>query len=231
MDSMRSILEANDPDFARLLLFYRRASAEKLTINRLFSELCWIVYSSGFKYEILMRHWPGISRAFCNFDVRKVAEGSCNQPNYANQICRQANFNNLAKASWCLFNAHRILELEHEMAESGGLQGYFATLNCQRARDIIGVVPDIMATLRFKGIGQVTIFHLLKNVGIDIFKPDIHVCRILASLGITHSESDPIEIVCNAMELLSHSTGMSLCELDTLIFCFGKLGTDLPTLT
>jgi len=178
-----------------------------------------------------MRRWPGISRAFSNFEVRKVAEGSCNQPNYANQICRQANFNNLAKASWCLFNAHRILELEHDMAESGGIQGYFTTLNCQSAVDIIRIVPDIMAALRFKGIGQVTIFHLLKNVGIDIFKPDIHVCRILARLGITRSEHDSIGRVCCAMELLSRSSGMSLCELDTLLFCFGKLGADLPTPT
>ena len=65
----------------------------------------------------------------------------------------------------------------------------------------------------------------MKNVGFDIFKPDIHVRRLLTNLKLVPVESSTHDI-CEAMMLLSSQSGLKVVELDTLFFIFGKLTHD-----
>jgi thermostable 8-oxoguanine DNA glycosylase len=111
------------------------------------------------------------------------------------------------------------------LREFGGLKGYFVNLSKLGIGEIVRLTPSILNQLKFKGIGQTTIFHLLKNMGIDIFKPDIHVCRILDRLGLI-ADGASIYEVCEAMRSLALSYNIKVSELDTLFFVYGKTNAD-----
>jgi hypothetical protein len=68
--------------------------------------------------------------------------------------------------------------------------------------------------------------HALKNVGIDIFKPDIHVRRTLSRLGLIRCEHVSTTEICIVMSFLSGVSDMKISELDTLLFVYGKATGD-----
>lgn len=226
MEQIYNYATSKSSDIKRIMQFYYDLSPCKVTNRDLLSELCWIVYSSGFRFEVISRYWPSIRRAYTYFDVGRVASFTEDLELHANRICLESGFRNLKKAKWCIQNAQRIIELDEEMENTGGLRGYFIEISKREPMEIVNLTPILVEELRFKGIGETTIFHLMKNIGIDIFKPDIHVRRVLAKLGLTDGENAPAQDVCKAMLFLSSASGMKIVELDTLLFIFGKLTSD-----
>jgi 3-methyladenine DNA glycosylase Tag len=213
------------PDTLDLMNFYGDLKPENLTNDFILRELTWIAYAGGFRYDVVRKYWPKITNAFFKFDVMQVALLSGDLDKHAQDICQESGFKNLRKARWSILNAQRILELDCELREFGGLKGYFVNLSKLGIGEIVRLTPSILNQLKFKGIGQTTIFHLLKNMGIDIFKPDIHVCRILDRLGLI-ADGASIYEVCEAMRSLALSYNIKVSELDTLFFVYGKTNAD-----
>ena len=227
-DMVSSMLERR-PELQRMLEFYDGRSPALLTPRRLFAEVCWIGYASGFRYTIVERYWPRISKALYGFDVYRVAslEGSTGEG--ARRICRLSGFGNLSKASWCIENAKRISSLEQRWADTGGIRGFFESISQQPIESVVTEAPQIVRMLGLKGIGETTVFHLMKNVGIDIFKPDIHVRRLLANMGLTSSEWASASEVSEAMVCLAAISGYKVSQLDTFLFAYGMMvGDKLP---
>jgi 3-methyladenine DNA glycosylase Tag len=213
------------PDTIEVMNFYRRLSPEKITDKFLLEELSWITYAGGFRYDVIRKYWPKITEAFFDFDVSRVALLYEDLDAQAKVICEKSGFRNIAKAKWCIFNAQRIIQLDYELSEIGGLKGYFLQIAGMDIRQIVENKPIFLNDLKFKGIGKTTIFHLLKNMGIDIFKPDIHVCRMLQKLGLISKTSSILDI-CEAMHSLASSYDIKVSELDTLLFVYGKTTSD-----
>jgi len=80
--------------------------------------------------------------------------------------------------------------------------------------------------LKFKGIGNTTILHLMKNLGMNVFKPDIHVRRILTNLCLIKNENAPILDIYKAMLSISSESRMKLSDLDTILFNYGRINGD-----
>lgn len=226
VEDLLEYTSAKCPELNELFDYYNDISPEMLTNRRIFAELSWIVYSSGFRFDIIKKYWSSLRDAFHEFDVLEVAQWSSNLEARARRICRESGFNNQRKARWCIENAKRVVDLDHEMKRLGGLKGYFVETSKMSSFEVVNSVPIIIQDLGFKGIGKTTVFHLLKNVGIDIFKPDIHVRRILAGLGLIESEHVSATEICSAMSFLSWVSDMKLSELDTLLFIYGKATRD-----
>lgn len=215
------------PETLQTIRFYSGLSPYRITNNDILRELCWIVYTSGFRVDVVRRYWPSLKEAFHNFQVEDVASLSTNLEEEAKHICSKSQFKNLRKAKWCIENALRIIELNFEWKQIGGLKGFFSEISSKNVIDLVNLAPTIVNQLQFKGIGKVTVYHLMKNVGIDIFKPDIHVCRVLMKLGFTNSAKAPISTICKTMLFLSKTCNMKISELDTLIYSYGSLTGDL----
>jgi len=214
------------PEIIELMKYYNSLSPEKVTDRHILTELSWIIYSSGFRFDVIKRYWPAIREAFQQFDVRKVASFSKELEVQVINICRISGFKNQRKAMWCIQNAQRIIELNYEKRSSGGLKGYFIKISKKTPYELVELAPALVRELKFKGIGNTTIFHLMKNLGIDIFKPDIHVRRVLAGLRLVKSENASVSEICKAMSFLSLASGMKINELDTLLFVYGKITGD-----
>ncbi len=226
VEKMRAYVLQNCPDAISMLEFYGDLSPERVTNEEILSESSWVVYSSGFRYDIVKKYWKSIREAFHDFDVAEVASFCDDIDTHAKRICNMSGFRNLRKAVWCIQNAHRIIELDSQRRATGGLRGYFVSVSRKKTCDLVKLAPTLVRELGFKGIGNTTIFHLMKNLGIDIFKPDIHVRRVLANLGLIQSENAAVPEICAAMLLLSSESGMRIVELDSLLFLYGQIGGD-----
>lgn len=213
------------PDVSQMLRCYDSVDTTKLTNNRILAEVSWIIYSSGFKFDIIQRYWQRISEAFQGFDVMQVAQLSDSIEIHASEICFKSGFKNKRKALWCIENAQRIIDLEEKFSDDGGLKGYFLELSHFDTPDLVRMAPSVLQELRFKGIGNITIFHLMKNLGLDVFKPDIHVCRLLERVGLISSSSTILEIY-SVMSAVARANRLKVKELDTLLFMYGKITSD-----
>ena len=228
-DTVECMLEyvlARLPEAREMLQHYSSLDPMKITSTEILAELSWVVYSSGFRYDVVKKYWRAISHAFRGFEITEVASLYDDVESQARRICLDCGFNNLRKAMWCIQNAHRIVELDFEKRSLGGLAGYMRGLSRRNTYDLIRLAPSLVEELRFKGIGSTTILHLMKNLGIDVFKPDIHVRRTLAKLRLTYEVDAPTADICRAMFLLSHASEMRLSALDTLLFEYGRITGD-----
>lgn len=146
-------------------------------------ESAWTVLSTGFRESVVRRFFEPLSEAFLGWHSAVLIHGS-------RARCKRAAlhvFSNERKVN-------AILDIAAIVAECG-----FETIRSRIKED--GV--SFLQTLPY--IGSVTAFHLAKNLGLPVVKPDRHMQRIARAAGfgsphelcevIVDRVGDPIQVV------------------------------------
>lgn len=124
-------------------------------------EYAWVVLNSGFRESVVRKHFDYIS--LCFFDWSSADEIAGN-----GELCvvtAQEAFANRRKLSALVATADEI--------SSFGFDQFWA--------DVREDPLERLAQLSF--IGEVTKWHLAKNLGINVAKPDRHLVRIAGAYG------------------------------------------------
>lgn len=208
------------PECIELIQHYQNITFKEMNDDQIYQEICWVSYSSGFNNNILRKYWPHIYEAYFGFDIKKIIIEYSDIDSAAITVCKKSNFNNMNKAKWCIYNAHRITKLNSSFIE-GGFKGILDMIVAMKEDNIYSIIPEIKNQLGLKGIGDVTIFHLLKNIGINIFKPDVHVSRILQHIGLL-KESNSQRETYYILKQISEEMLIDVSALDTALFVYGK---------
>ena len=147
--------------YAREIDWQDQCSLNNLTETQFLREAAWVVLSSGMKEKIISAKFPEISKVF--FDWKS-----------SGQIAEHSEF--------CFFNAVKvfghhgkikaIIKIAKKVHQDG-----FSSIKCRLNNEGL----KFLNTLPF--IGPVTQFHLGKNIGMDVVKPDRHLVRIADALG------------------------------------------------
>jgi len=128
-----------------------------------FSELTWCIYNAGMKETLIRQKWPALTDVFHDFDPDKIVS---HPGTLANAL---KIFNHKGKASAVISAAEKII----------------------RDRPInqkLAAMTEDEALIYFESypfIGKVTRYHIARNVGFDVVKPDVHLVRISEYLGYT----------------------------------------------
>jgi hypothetical protein len=160
----------------------------------LIRELAWVILCSGFREKVIRRLFPKIS--LCFFDW-----SSCELISRNSHIC-------VATALDLFQSKPKIIAI----ADS-------ASLVQEYGFDILSadIMQNPVQTLqKFPFIGPVTVFHLAKNLGFDLAKPDRHLLR----LSIRHGYADVHEF-CSRV---AKATGESVRAIDTLFWRVSEMG-------
>jgi len=153
------------------------------------AELAWCIYNSGMKEAVVRSKWPKLENAFMGFYPNLVVKHK--------EKCLDkalAVFNHRAKAEAVIAGAEKIMEdmplvdKLAPMSEDEVLQ-YFES---------------------YRFIGKITRYHLARNVGYDVVKPDRHLVRLAKFCGF----EDPIELV----ESISKATGERKMFIDYILW-------------
>lgn len=134
---------------------------EDITESTFLKELGWVILTSGMKTEVISKRFCKISECFYDWvSARKISSNS----------------------ESCLYRALQFFN--HKMKITAIIDGAKQIAKIGFIKLKQALEQDPINTLRmFKFIGPITAFHLAKNIGIPIAKPDRHLQRIADSEG------------------------------------------------
>ncbi len=156
-------------------------------------EFAWVVLSSGMKEAVVRRLFPRISQAFLEW--RSSAAIVSRWRSCQRRAIRV--FNHQPKIDAVLSTAKRVTNL-----------GFLAFRNQIKREGV-----DFIRTLSF--MGPATSYHLAKNIGLDVVKPDRHLVRIAESAG-GFSPND----LC---EMIAYQTGDKVSVIDIVLWRYATL--------
>lgn len=125
-----------------------------------FREYVWVVFCSGFRVKVVSDHWPDIGRVFHAFNVDRVKEDSIEV------LLSKTPIKNMMKVA-SIWKASSIITTDF-VNELGSLTD-------------VNSIYDLLQKLPF--VGKITAWHLMRNIGVDCFKPDRHIVRLSELLG------------------------------------------------
>lgn len=139
----------------------RNLHVAQFTETDLIREAAWVILCTGFREAIVRRKFDHISLSFCDWEsARSILDSA--------RACR-------ASALASIKNARKI-DAIIEVARMVDAVGF------SRLRE--DILRDPTAELRkLPFIGPVTCWHLAKNLGFQVAKPDRHLVRLCSALG------------------------------------------------
>jgi hypothetical protein len=159
-------------------------------------EAAWVVLSSGMREAVIRQKFPAISAAFYYWRS-------------ANQIVR--NSEKCRGRALTIFGHRQKIDAINKIAEQISVQGFEIFKNRIQNKGI-----EFIQTLPF--MGPATSYHLAKNIGLDVVKPDRHLVRVAAAAGY-----DNPRLLC---EEISKLVGDRLSVIDLVIWRFATLNSN-----
>jgi hypothetical protein len=171
----------------------KNASLDQATEKDFLQEAAWVILSAGMKESVIRKKFTTLSHAFLHWE-------SANAIAKCKRICR-------ATALSCFAHEGKIdaiLAVADHVAENGF--HYVKQSIQERGTEYLQSFPFI---------GPVTCWHLAKNLGVDVVKPDRHLSRISAVAGFASPQS-----LCRAIADLS---GERISVIDVVLWRFATL--------
>ncbi len=175
-------------------------SLSTITESAFLSECAWVILNAGMKASVIRGLWGEIGTAFRNWSS-------------ASNIVRQRQA--CVNEALVHFNHPGKIGAIADIAEAVQSEGFEHVI-----RSIMRGGLEFLRTLPY--IGPVTSYHLAKNLGMDVAKPDRHLVRITNATGY----SDPGEL-CH---VIASSTGDRIAVVDLVLWRYATLHSDYLSL-
>lgn len=178
----------------------RARSFLDLTETDFLRETAWVIFCSGFREDIVRRCFDLLSLCFCDWE-------SADEIVTNSKPCRST--------ALVLFGNHRKIDAVIGAARRVKDVGFSELKEA--------VLDDPIAELQnFPYIGPITSWHLAKNLGFRVAKPDRHLARLSSLLGFSDAHG-----LCEAV---ASSTGDSVDVVDIIFWRFAVSGynTSIP---
>jgi hypothetical protein len=171
-------------------------SLDLLTEDSFLQEYAWVVLASGMREAVVRRKFPSISGCFFSWSsAKRIADHA--------EACVQA--------------ALRVFRHEPKMRAIVFTAGLIANEGFARFRQSLQARPlDTLLGLPY--IGPVTQYHLAKNIGVNVAKPDRYLVRIAHLFGYP-----TVQDFCEAV---SRETGSKAAVVDLVFWRFATLRKD-----
>ena len=178
---------ANEVDWQDELAF------EHISESDFLREAGWVVLSSGFRESVVRRRFPLVSEAFLQWRSAKDIEKS-------RERCESTAF--------VAFRNRRKIGAIGAIVSKVASEG-FGPLRTAISRRGVEEIMDLPF------MGPVTAYHLAKNIGMDVVKPDRHLERMALTLG-----HDSAADMCRE---IAHLVGDRLGVVDLVLWRFSIL--------
>lgn len=159
-------------------------------------ESAWVILSAGMRETVIRRCFEAISNAFLSW---RSADDIVR--------CRRT----CVRGALRVFGHQAKIEAIGEVATVVATEGFAAVVDRMRTEGV-----DELERLPF--IGPVTRFHLAKNLGLDVVKPDRHLVRMAHAAGFSSPES-----MCR---VIADATGDRLATVDVVLWRYATLEPD-----
>lgn len=185
-----------DEGYSAEISWQSNLNFEDLDESTFLKELAWVVLSSGMKEKVVRNLFDDISKCFFNWVSAKFIVDN------KDRCFHEATkfFNNVPKISAIINAAHKINSIGFTEIKKKIRENPIETLQ------------------KFSYIGPVTVYHLAKNIGLPVAKPDRHLARIANMEGYSD-----VQMFCNE---ISELTGDSIPVVDIVLWRFATIEKD-----
>lgn len=166
---------------------------EKLTEKMFLSEAAWVILAGGMKESVIRMKFPSISEAFCSWESARVISKE-------KKTCRQSALRVFGHEG----KVDAIITISKLIAERG-----FPAVKM----NIRNEGAQFLSTMPY--LGPATSLHLAKNIGLNVPKPDRHLCRIARATG----HIDP----ANLCRTIGEYVADSLAVIDIVLWRYATL--------
>lgn len=185
----RAFTYAEDNQFAGEVDWQRSRNFVEFDESEFLKEAAWVILCSGFKESTIRRAFDHISLSFCDWESAASIVHSAT----ACRMTACASFGNVRKLNAIIDVARRV-----------DIEG-FATIKSK----ILKAPIVELRTLPF--IGPITAWHLAKNLGLPIAKPDRHLLKLSNWLGY----GEDVQNLCAA---IAESSGELVSVVDLVLW-------------
>lgn len=185
------------PHREELVTFQRDAA--NVSEAEFLREVAWVILSAGMAETVIKRVFPSVSKAFLEWQsARSISDMS-------EQCITQAlhHFRHQPKIR-AIANAANVI------AAAPSFENF-------RQRILKDPIKELQS---LQYIGPVTVFHIAKNIGIRVAKPDRHLVRLADLMGF-QSVSD----LCGS---IASSLGEDIRLIDSVLWRFATMHADYP---
>lgn len=179
--------------FGDELDWYERRATSKIDATTFLSETAWVILNSGFRESVVRRHFSRIISAFDQFVSadRIVCHASRMVRSGCRVLAHKAKMNAIVAAAkwWSATGEDAVLRMRSD--------GHMEPL------------------MQIPYIGAITVWHLAKNLGFPVAKPDRHVQRIASTLGFRDTHA-----LCGE---LGTALGLSPAIVDTVFWRYATI--------
>lgn len=159
-------------------------------------ELAWVVLASGMKEKVIRQKFPAILEAFFSFSSAKTI---------------------VENRDKCISNALKVFAHSGKIPAiaDGAAKVDREGFDHLKARILTNPAKILQ---EFGFIGPITVYHLAKNLGLPVAKPDRHLVRIAAACGYSD-----VQKFCRDISTMS---GDSVPVVDIVLWRYATLDPD-----
>ncbi len=185
-----------DQGYAEEIAWQEGLRFQDVTETDFLRENAWVVLCSGMRETVVRSRFRAVSESFENWvSAKRIVEKRSH--------CR--------RKALCHFNHIAKIEAIIDTAERVAAQGFSKFKELIRSRPL-----SALQSLRF--VGPITSYHLAKNLGLPLAKPDRHLVRWANAAGYSD-----VQVFCAE---ISRSTGDSVPVVDLVLWRFATIHPD-----
>ena len=173
-----------------------------------------VIFYAGFRAATVNSKIGTIHRHFPSYEL--VADYGETEIN--NILADKGMIRNRRKIKACVENAKTFRKIVQEL---GSFQNYIESFKAKSSfENLILLKEELERT--FSGLGKITSYHFLTDIGLPVLKPDRVICRIFERLGLIKNREQYLETIIQGRKL-AEATGHPIRYIDIVFVAYGQV--------
>ena len=216
METMKEGGGSNSEDAEKALSNIRkRKSGKEYSLSEHVDAMVFSLLSSQRDWKPIEQNADRIRSIFHNFDITWILAKTPEQLNALVDELKAIKCGNRQIKNQIQTLPDNIKTLQRIAEEHGSVDQYY---NKTPAQELLQALSDGRSTYKLKQMGVPLVSEYLRNVGIDLVKPDVHVTRLLGRLGYTEHSPATFEEVFNVCDKIGKTYGIYNVQVDAILW-------------
>lgn len=192
---------------------FKQLEGKIFSDNEYYRIIVDVIFYSGFRAATVNSKIDTIHKHFPSYEI--VAEYSENDIN--NILADKGMIRNHRKIKSCVENAKifKVIIQKH-----GSFQNYIDEFKANQSFENLFLLKEELEN-RFSGLGKITVYHFLTDIGLPVLKPDRVICRIFERLGLIDSREQYLEAIMQGRKF-AEATGHPIRYIDIIFVAYGQ---------
>ncbi len=216
--TLRKQSSLSNEDFERHFGRFKNVSYKNDTDEELYWKMVQVIFYAGMTAATVTARLPAIKQYLYNYrSVKEFGESNVKQ-----MMSDKDVIGNERKIKACIKNAKMFDEMLKNYGSFANYIESFGDLDKEKTLEVLKT--DLM---NFKFLKERAAYHFMLDMGLNVWKPDRVICRILYRLGLIDNKDD-IEKTVKVGREIAMKVGLPIRYVDIIFVKYGQRGAEEP---